>query len=138
MDLDNRIWTKGDTVGLVTSFVSSANYLTYVASLVADGISGSMREKEKENRVPELIEQISRKLLNMSAKVADTVNELYDDLGEKAKQLLVDYYEEQMEQTRQLMEQTAQTASKSVEEKEKIKEVRLKAREVLEKIKEVL
>lgn len=138
MDLDNRIWTKGDTVGLVTSFVSSANYLTYVASLVADGISGSMREKEKENRVPELIEQISRKLLNMSAKVADTVNELYDDLGEKAKQLLVDYYEEQMEQTRQLMEQTAQTASKSVEEKEKIKEVLLKAREVLEKIKEVL
>lgn len=138
MDLDNRIWTKGDTVGLVTSFVSSANYLTYVASLVADGISGSMREKEKENRVPELIEQISRKLLNMSAKVSDTVNELYDDLGEKAKQLLVDYYEEQMEQTRQLMEQTAQTASKSVEEKEKIKEVLLKAREVLEKIKEVL
>lgn len=75
---------------------------------------------------------------NINAKVADTVNELYDDLGEKAKQLLVDYYEEQMEQTRQLMEQTAQTASKSVEEKEKIKEVLLKAREVLEKIKEVL
>lgn len=129
--LDNRIWTKGDTVGFVTSQVASASCLAYVASIVADGISGAMREKEKENRVPEFIEQISRKLLNMSAMVSDIVNTVYGELGEKAKKLLGDYYEEGMAQAQHLLEQTAQAAAGSAEEKEKRKKAVEKARHVL-------
>lgn len=134
MNLDNRIWTKGDTVGLVTSYVASANYLTYIASIVADGISGSIREKEKQDRVPELIEQISRKLLNMSAMISETVDAEYDDLAGKAKKLLVDFYEEQMVEAQRLLEQTVLAASKSAEEKEIMKAVIGKARDVLNNV----
>lgn len=100
MNLDNRIWTKGDTVGLVTSYAASANFLTLAASMAADGISGLMREKEKQNRVQELIGQISRKLLNMSAMISETVSRVYNDMGEKAKRLLADYFEEQIKISR--------------------------------------
>lgn len=134
IQLDSRIWTKGDTVGLATSFVASANYLTFVTSIVADGISGAMREREKQNRVQELVGQISRKLLNMSAMVSETVERVYGDLGEKAKQLLADYYEERMAQTQLLLEQTAQAAAKSTSEKASVKAVLEKTRTALDKL----
>lgn len=138
LNIDNRIWTKGDTVGLVASYAASVNYLTYIASMAADGISGVMREKEKQNRVPELIGQISRKLLNMSATVSDTVNTVYDELGNKAKKLFADYWEKEMERTQHLLEQTIQAAARSAEEKENIKKVVEKARNMLAHVKDTI
>ena len=105
---------------------------------MADGISGAMREREKENRVPELIEQISRKLLNMSAMISETVNSVYDDLGEKTKKILLDYCEEQIAQAQHLVEQTVQAAGKNAEEKAAMEEVTEKARNVLNKVREAL
>lgn len=131
ISLDNRIWTKGDTVGLVASYVAPANFLVYVASIVTDGISGSMREKEKQKRVPELLDQISRKLGNMSAKITETVESVYQELGEKAKKLFTDCYEEQLKETAHLLDQTASAAAKSAEEKAAMKEVIERARNVL-------
>lgn len=138
LNIDNRIWTKGDTVGLVASYAASVNYLTYIASMAADGISGVMREKEKQNRMPELIGQISRKLLNMSATVSDTVNTVYDELGDKAKKLFADYWEKEMERTQHLLEQTIQAAARSAEEKENIKKVVEKARNMLAHVKDTI
>lgn len=134
INLDNRIWTKGDTVGLVTSYVAQSSYLALTASLIADGITGAMRDREKQNRTPELMEQISRKLLNMSAMVSQTVDKVYDDLGNKAKQLIIDYSEEEAANARHLLEQITQVSVKDTAEKEHIRQVVLKAREILEQV----
>ena len=138
MNLDNQIWTKGDTVGLAASRAAEMNWLTRAASIIADGISGVMREKEKQTRVPELIGQISRKLLQMSVMVSDTVDQVYHELGEKSKQLLSDYYGEEMAHTQQLFEQTAQAAAKSAEEKARMKDTIKQAREILSRFYETL
>lgn len=135
INLDNRIWTKGDTMGLVTSYVAQANYLTYVASIIADGFSGSMREKEKQKRLPELIEQISRKLTGLSAMVSSAIDQIYDDLGEKARQMLTDYYSQEQLKSQQLLEQTIQASEKNFKEREAAGEIIKKVETVLERIK---
>lgn len=138
INLDNRIWTKGDTVGLAVSQIASANYLTFVSSMVADGISGSMREKEKQDDLPRLIEQISKKLLNMNAEVSKTIDRIYDELSNKAQKLLAVFYKEQTEQRRHLLEKTIQVAHKNSEEKRTVENVVVSARNVLGEIKNVL
>ena len=138
INLDNRIWTKGDTVGLAVSQIASANYLTFVASMIADGISGSMREKEKQDALPQLIEQISKKLLNMNAEVSKVIDLIYNELSDKTQKLLALFYEEQTEQRRYLLEQTIQAANKNSEEKKAVENVIVSARNVLEKIQNML
>ena len=138
LNIDNRIWTKGDTVGLAVSQIASANYLTFVASMIADGISGSMREKEKQDALPQLIEQISKKLLNMNAEVSKVIDLIYNELSYKTQKLLALFYEEQTEQRRYLLEQTIQAANKNSEEKKAVENVIVSARNVLEKIQNML
>lgn len=138
INLDNRIWTKGDTVGLITSQIASANCLTYIASMIADGITGSMREKEKQASLPDLIEQISKKLLNMSSEVSKTIDTIYDELCDKAQKLLVDFYEEQIVKRKHLLEQTIQAANKGTEEKRVVEDVVESARLVLNRVKREL
>lgn len=135
LSLDNRIWTKGDTVGLVTSYMGALNILTGLTSIVTDGISGMIREKEKQTRIPELMEQISHKLQNMSATISRTIEEIYHELGTKTKNLLVDYYEEQLQLTRHLCEQTAHAAGKNAAEKESMKEMIQNAKTILHQLK---
>lgn len=134
INLDNRVWTRGDTVGLVTSYVSQTSYLAYTASLIADGISGAMREKEKQDRTSELVKQISRKLLSMSAMISETVDTVYDELRNKAKELIVEYYEDEIKKVQHLLEQTIQVAGKDAAEKERVASVIKKAREALGKV----
>lgn len=134
LSLDNRIWTKGDTVGLVASYMGALNILTGLTSIVTDGISGMMREKEKQTRIPELMEQISHKLQNMSATISQTIEEIYHELGTKAKNLLVDYYEEQLQLTQHLCEQTAHAAGKNAAEKETMKEMIQNAKTILRQL----
>lgn len=134
VNLDNRIWTKGDTVGLVTSYMAQANYLTLTASLIADGISGAMRDREKQNRTSEMIEQISRKLLNLSAMASQTIDTVYDDLGNKAKQLIVEYSEAEAASARHLLEQVTQVASQDEAQKNRIREMVTKAGAILEDV----
>lgn len=134
INLDNRVWTKGDTVGLATSYVAGANYLTFAASLIADGISGSMREREKQKRTPEMIEQISRKLLNLSAMASQTIDAVYNDLGNKAKQLIVEYSEAEAANARHLLEQVTQIASQDEAQKTHIREIVEKAGVLLEDV----
>ena len=94
-----------------------------------------IREKEKQTRIPELMEQISHKLQNMSATISRTIEEIYHELGTKTKNLLVDYYEEQLQLTRHLCEQTAHAAGKNAAEKESMKEMIQNAKTILHQLK---
>ena len=122
----------------ITIRSSAAEYLTFVASMIADGISGSMREKEKQDALPQLIEQISKKLLNMNAEVSKVIDLIYNELSDKTQKLLALFYEEQTEQRRYLLEQTIQAANKNSEEKKAVENVIVSARNVLEKIQNML
>lgn len=133
ISLDNRIWTKGDTVGLVSSCVSSFNVLTLVGSIVADSVAGAMRNKEKKKRLPELLEKISENLPLLSADVTETVNSIYTELGEKAKQLLADYYRQRMAREQELLNQTIQCARKTADEKETLIAVITEVRTIFSK-----
>lgn len=131
MSLDNRIWTKGDTVGLAVSMVSGLGVLSGVASLVADGISGAMREKETENRTPEIIAQIAGKLTGLSISVSETVSAIYTELGENAKKLVEEYYAARLSEAERLISQSAKAAAREGEEKEKLRSAVEQARKIL-------
>lgn len=131
MSLDNRIWTKGDTVGLAVSMVSGLGVLSGVASLVADGISGVMREKEAESRTPEIIAQIAGKLTGLSISVSETVSAIYTELGENAKKLVEEHYASRLNEAERLINQSAKAAAREGEEKEKLRSAVEQARRIL-------
>lgn len=134
MNLDNRIWTKGDTVGLATSFVSSAGLLGRVASLVADGISGTMHEKEAQDRTPELIAQIAGKLTGLNILVNETIDRLYSEMGDNAKKLIADHYESELTKAEHLVEQTMDAAKKENADKAALRTVISEAKAILDKL----
>lgn len=132
--LDNRIWTRGDTVGLAVSMLSSTGLFGTVASLITDGISGGMREKEISVRTPELMTQIASKLTGLSVSVRETVEKLYSAMGDNAKKLIVEYYADELAAQEHLLDQTVKVSAKEEDEKAHIREAVLRARELLGKI----
>ena len=129
--VDNRVWTKGDTVSLVTSNFQGLNLYTFVGGIVTDAIAGAMREKEVKKRAPELAAQIRNKLPAMNASIAQTINSVYGELQEKAEKLIAEYYDTELQNAEHLYSQTAQAAGMEQAEKEQMKEVIAKARHLL-------
>lgn len=134
MSLNNRIWTKGDTVGLAVSMASGFGLLSGIASLVADGISGAMREKEAKDRTPEVIAQIAGKLTGLSLSVSETVEALYTELGENAKKLVEEHYAGQLAEAERLLNQSSKAAMKKDAEKEEIRAAVAQARQILREV----
>lgn len=132
--LDNRIWTKGDTWGFVTSRFASFGMLGTVVSLVSDGITGVFREKESEERIPELVKQISQKILGLQTIVSQTVKKQYGDLENNAEKVVTAYFRDEYEKQSALMEQTMQAAAKSQEEKKHTQGIITEARDILETV----
>lgn len=132
--LDNRIWTKGDTVGLAVSMLPFSGFLGTVASLAADGISGIMREGEAQVRTPELLRQISSKLTGLTLSVNEAVEKIYSDMGENAKKLISEYYEEELENKEHALNQAISVSAKEEDEKARLKEIVVKAREILKNV----
>ena len=131
VNLDNRIWTKGDTVGLVTSQLANFGMLGTVASLVSDGITGMLREKESEERVPELMKQISQKILGLQTSISQTVAKQYGDLENNVEKVITSYFRNENENKKNLMEQTMQTAAMSAKEKENSQRIIEEARNII-------
>lgn len=129
--VDNRVWTKGDTVSLVTSNFQGLNLYTFVGGIVTDAIAGAMREKEVKKRAPELAAQIRNKLPVMNASIAQTITSVYGELQEKAEKLIAEYYDTELQNAEHLYSQTAQAAGMEQAEKEQMKEVIAKARQLL-------
>lgn len=131
ISLDNRIWTKGDTVGLAVSLISGTGLLAGIASLAADGLSGLLRDKETRNKTPEILDQIAGKLTGLNLSVSETLEGIYTELGQNVHKLVAEHYAEQLAEAERLVGQTAKTAMKQAEEKEKLREVVDRARALL-------
>lgn len=145
MSIDNKIWTKGDTAGMAISIASSftsafgvLNEISNVASLIVDGVTGILRENEKETKTGEIAKQISGKLTGLNLSVIRAVNGLYQELGDSAKKLITGYYSEEMKNAEHLFHQSADVAGKQEEEKDKIRKAVQDARRMLQEITEEL
>ena len=77
------------------------------------------------------MKQIAEQLPGLNVSVAEAVESIYSDLGEKAKKLVLDHFTERMTQAEHLVSQSAAVARKEEEEKEQIRQVVEQARGVL-------
>lgn len=131
MHLDNRIWTKGDTVGFAVNYAANIVPLLNVGGLVVDAITGVMRDSEAKKSTPAIMQQIAQQLPGLNVSVAEAVESIYSDLGEKAKKLVLDHFTEKMAQAEHLVGQSAAVARKEEEEKDQIRQVVAQAKTVL-------
>lgn len=134
ISLDNRIWTKGDTVGFAVSYAANIIPLLNLGGIVVDAVTGIMRDKEAKKSTPDIMKKIVDQLPGLNASVADTVESLYSDLREKAKKLVLDHFTEKMTQAEHLVNQSAAVARKEEEEKQQIRNVVEQARAVLQNV----
>lgn len=138
MNLNNRIWTKGDTVGFAVSYITSIVPLSSIfssaataVSMVVDGITGAMRGSEAAKSTGDIVNQIASQFPGLNGAVANSVESIYTDLGEKAKKLVLDHFTEKMAQAEHLVSQSAAVARKAEEEKAQIRKVVEQAKTLL-------
>ncbi len=133
---DNKIWTKGDNIGLAVSFVSSVVPLTMLASVVADGISGHLRQREIQGeQKAELLKRISEQMNTLEGAVAATIQQMYTKLGEDAKKGVSELYGEELARQEEQVKQAAAVANSEEEEKKRIRQGVESARRLLEEAK---
>lgn len=131
MNLDNRIWTKGDTVGLAVSFVSGTGLLSSIFSLGANAVAGAMRQKETADRAPELLGEIRRSFTELEISMRETLGTLYKKLAESAKKILTDAIRDEIADTERLFEETLRTAGIEENRKDEARMALDSAREIL-------
>lgn len=129
--LDNRIWTRGDTAGLVLSMLPSQGLLASVASMAADGVAGFFREREANKKTDALVSQISAKIMMLNISTKETVEKLYSSLCEKIKKLVVEFFNEEMESKEQLLREEVRVSSQAEEEKAAIQSAVQDAKSIL-------
>lgn len=135
MSLNNRVWTKGDTVGFAVSYVTGVfPVLNAISSLVVDGIVGHARNKQVANSVPDLMKQIAEKLPGLQTSVVAAVEKTYTEMGEKAKKLVMDHFAQETAGAEHLVERSAEVARKQSEEKEEIRRILSQARGALQEV----
>lgn len=132
MSIDNKIWTKGDTVGMYVSLVSSFGFIGSVASLVVDGFTGAMREKEKQRMSGSIIKQIAGKLTGLTMSMTDAVNNLYADLSRKAHKIAFGFYEDELNEAERLLKSSVNAANIEDEKKAQISDAVKQARLILD------
>lgn len=132
--MDNHTWTKGDNVSYIVSKIGGLALL----SLVADGITGAMRQKEMEKKTPDILGSVHKQYGNLRASVDQTIDSVYGRLGENAKKQLAEYYGEKIRSAQEQVEQSAMVARQDEEHKEEIREAISEIRKILDEIQEEL
>ena len=132
--MDNHTWTKGDNVSYIVSKIGGLALL----SLVADGITGAMRQKEMEKKTPDILGSVQKQYGNLRASVDQTIDSVYGRLGENAKKQLAEYYGEKIRSAQEQVEQSAMVARQDEEHKEEIREAISEIRKILDEIQEEL
>ena len=120
ISVDNRIWTKGDTAGLVISQIGLSGVLGMASNMVTSALAGMRRSDEKEKAVPQIVAQIAEQMNGLAISVNEVVDQLYAELLDKAKRLIADYYQETLDNSERLARQTLATAEKEKEQKQQI------------------
>lgn len=133
INLDNRIWTKGDTVGLAVSIMPAmgSGLIGKVMSIGANTIAGTMRQKEVSSRAPELVEQIKYGFTELEISVQNTLDVLYKRLAGSAKKIMSETVNEDVERMEHLLGETIKAASLEEESKKEMVELIGKARLLL-------
>lgn len=132
--MDNHTWTKGDNVSYIVSKIGGMALL----SLVADGITGAMRQKEMEKKTPDILGSVHKQYGNLRVSVDQTIDSVYGRLGENAKKQLAEYYGEKIRSAQEQVEQSAMVARQDEEHKEEIREAISEIRKILDQIQEEL
>lgn len=136
-NLDNKVWTKGDNVGLAVSMISSLGTFTTIASLAADAFTGFMRQGEVEKKKPDVIKQILSQMRGLESSIASTITGLYTRLGENAKKSILEFYEDELEKAEHLVTQSAAVTNSEEKEKDKIRSAAASARHILQEVSEM-
>lgn len=136
--LDNKVWTKGDNIGLAVSLISASGTIASIASLAADAFTGAMRQSEVEKKKPDIIKQIWEQMRGIESSIASTISELYTKLGESAKKCILEFYEDELKKTEHLVEQSVAVANSEEKEKDKIRESLVSARHILQEAAEMV
>lgn len=124
--LDNRTWTKGDNVSYIISKVGIG-----AVSLLADGITGFMRQKEIAAKTQDILQKIRQQYTGLRASSLIAVENAYLKMADGAKKQLDEYYGEKIRIVREQMEQSFLVSRQAEAEKVKIKEVISQIRTVL-------
>ena len=132
--MDNHTWTKGDNVSYIVSKIGGMALL----SLVADGITGAMRQKEMEKKTPDILDSVYKQYGDLRASVDQAIDSVYGSLGENAKKQLAEYYGEKIRAAQEQVEQSAMVARQDEEHKEEIREAISEIRKILDEIQEEL
>lgn len=127
--LDNQTWTKGDNISYVASYLSSG-----LLSLISDGITGAMREKEMAEQTPDMLNRIRRQYLLLRNSVEEAVGTAYEKLLKTVLDQLDAYHDQQLRTYRDQVEQSALIARQNAQEKEEIREIVVRIREILRDI----
>lgn len=119
MAMQQKSWTKGDNIALVTSYtgVSSIPILSNVVGFIA----GSMRDKEIEKKMPDVIGQIKSQYPALRTSALNSLSVAFKDLTEKAKLQVTEYFDEQTREFEHKVEESAAVARKDAESKAEIR-----------------
>lgn len=125
--LDNNTWTRGDSVTLTITQLSSNSLLNAIVNL-----TGSLlRKGEIEADKGKLIEDIRKKYPQLWKEVKNKVTDQYSALACTADKLLEEYYEEQIKQAEAAVEQYKEAAQKSDKDKQAVAKAVEEIRETL-------
>lgn len=115
--LDNQTWTKGDNVSYV---ISKLPFNAFIG-LVADGIAGTMRQKEMNAKAPEILQKIREQYGSLRMSSLTAVEDTYQKMAGKVKEQLEGYYSGQVETAKEQMEQSAMVARQDEAKKDEIR-----------------
>lgn len=118
MAMQQKTWTKGDNVALVTSYtgISSIPLISNVVGFIA----GSIRDKEIEKNMPDVIGQIKSQYPALRTSALNSLSVAFKDLTEKAKLQVTEYFDEQTREFERKAEESAAVARKDSESKAEI------------------
>lgn len=132
LNLDNKIWTKGDTVAFAAGMLSNMGALGAVAGLIGTVAAGIMRQPEVKARSGEFVEQIEGKIKGLSRMVTSGVTKTYSDISDSAQKLITEYYADEVAETERMVNQSVAVAHIEDERKAEIRSAVSKARAILD------
>lgn len=132
--LDSKTWTKGDNVGFFCN--SFGGFLPLGGLLQLGGLflAGTMREKEMQSSLPDLVKMIREQYPQFRISAYDAIDKNYDQLAGSVKRELQDYYAGKIAFAREQVQQTAAVARQSQAQKDEIEAAIHAVRVQLEKL----
>ncbi len=125
--LNNKTWTRGDSVTLAINCISGSRTI----SGLADFVGSMVRKNELEADKDKLLESIRDKYPALIQEARQRIGSQYEALQKTACGLLEDYYQDQIQRARETVEQYEESASKSEEERQQMSQAVAELEQIL-------